>query len=130
MQLPIAEGDDEKYLSVLRSGADVKIYGGFLIAPKIGGDWFLGDDYLFMIPPGIQNPEGPGLHAVDAPVGVADVVADGDGESAKVCPDQIDGGAGLALDGQRCVLTAVLGPLFWGRTCKEEERAKLNFLSA
>ena len=44
---------------------------------------------LFFLP-GVDDAEGPGLHAVDGPVGVALLVADGDGEAAKVGPDQVD----------------------------------------
>ena len=62
--------------------------------------------------PFIENPERSWLHAVDAPVGDALVVADGDGEAAVVGPHQVDGGALLAGDVQDGALAAILRPLF------------------
>ena len=61
--------------------------------------------------PGVDDPERLWPHAVDAPVGVADVVADRDGEAAKVGAYQVDGRPALALDVQRRALAPVLGPL-------------------
>ena len=59
-------------------------------------------------------------HAVDAPVGVAVLVADGDGEPAVVGPDHLDRLVGLALNGQVVALAAVgslvlgaIGALAW-----------------
>ena len=60
--------------------------------------------------PRFDDPESARRHAVDAPVGVAVVVADSDGEAAVVGPDDSDGAALVALDPQRAALAAVLGP--------------------
>ncbi len=57
----------------------------------------------------------PGLVAVYAPRGVAELVADGDGEPAEVGPDDLDGGARAALDRQRCVLATVFRQLIRSR---------------
>ena len=67
------------------------------------------------------------LEAVDAPVGVADIVADGDGEASKVGADDVDDGALVALDLQRRVLAAVLGPALVRRrpSCKGKWRRAL-----
>ena len=70
------------------------------------------------------------LQAVDAPVGVADVVADGDGEAAEVGADDVDDGALVAVDVQRGVLAAVLGPTLVQRrsACKGGERGEASLI--
>ena len=70
------------------------------------------------------------LQAVDAPVGVADVVADGDGEAAEVGAHDVDDGALLAVDLQRRVLAAVLGPPLVGcrrSACKGRREGRGGF---
>lgn len=63
----------------------------------------------------MKNPQTPRAHAVDAPVGVPVVVADGDGEPSIVRPDEVDDGAfsaanlqGLAFTRVRCFISG-----FW-----------------
>ena len=57
--------------------------------------------------PGLHGPEGPPGLAVDLPVGVAVVVADGDGEPAAVGPDDVEVLAVGAADVQAGVLAGV-----------------------
>ena len=62
-------------------------------------------------------------HAVDAPVGVAVLVADGDGEAAEVGSHQVDHLALLAAEGEVRLLTRVRRPVArasWGQTRLEE----------
>ena len=65
----------------------------------------------------LQHPGGGWRHAVDAPVRVAVLVADGDAEPAVVGPDDPDGAvvavaaAVVAVDPQLVVLAAVGGPV-------------------
>ena len=61
--------------------------------------------------PGVDDPERLGPHAVDAPVRVADVVADRDGEAAEVGAHQVDDRARVALNVQGRALAPILGPL-------------------
>ena len=63
--------------------------------------------------PRVDDPQGPGLHAVHAPGRVPLPVTDGDGEPAVVRPDQVDHGALLALQLQQGPLTPVFGPPLW-----------------
>ena len=75
-----------------------------------------------------QNAPRLGSHAVDAPVGVAVAVADGDGEAAVVGPDHLDGGVGVALDRQLVALAAV-GSFVLGSIrilSYEKKREKIN----
>ena len=51
--------------------------------------------FFLGVVPLLQDPGGLRCQAVDAPVGVAVRVADGDGEAAKVGPDDLDGGFGV-----------------------------------
>lgn len=46
----------------------------------------------------MQDPQAPSRHTVDAPVGVAVVVADGDREPSIVGPDEVDDGTLAAAD--------------------------------
>ena len=62
--------------------------------------------------PRVDDPQCPGFHAVDGPVGDALVVADGDREPSEVGPHQVDDGPLLALDLERRALATVLGPPF------------------
>lgn len=55
----------------------------------------------------VQHPEALRRHAVDGPLGVAVVVADGDGEASVVGPDEVDLLARPAGDGQRLALARV-----------------------
>ena len=57
----------------------------------------------------VDHPEGAGLHAVDRPGGVALFVADGDGKSSIVGPDERDGRFLLTLYLQAGTLAPVLG---------------------
>ena len=57
--------------------------------------------------PRFDDPQRPGRHAVDAPVRVAVVVADGDGEAAVVGPDDVQELALLAGAGQPRALARV-----------------------
>ena len=57
--------------------------------------------------PGLHGSEGPTRLAVDLPLGVAVVVADGDGEPAIVGPDDVEVLAGCAADVQARVFTGV-----------------------
>ena len=59
--------------------------------------------------PGLDHPECPGRHAVDGPVCVPVIVADCDGESAIVCPDDVEVESTLARDIEPAVLTGVVG---------------------
>lgn len=63
----------------------------------------------------MQNSETPGGHAVDAPVGIAMVVADRYGESPVIRPDEVDDRTLGASDLQRLPLARVrrLVPWFW-----------------
>jgi len=58
----------------------------------------------------VDDSQGARFHAVDAPRGVALLVADRDGESAVVGPDQVDLLALLALDFKAGTLAPVLRP--------------------
>ena len=63
--------------------------------------------------------------AIDVPVGLTVSVADGDGEAAEVGAHDVDDGALLAVDLQRRVLAAVLGPPLVGcrrSACKGRRR--------
>ena len=59
--------------------------------------------------PCVDNPQSPGLHAVDRPVCDSLRVADADGESAVVGSDQIDSRALLALDFKRRAFAPIFG---------------------
>ena len=59
--------------------------------------------------PGLDHPECPGRHAVDGPVCVPVIVADCDGESAIVCPDDVEVESPLARDIEPAVLAGVVG---------------------
>ena len=59
--------------------------------------------------PGLDHPECPGRHAVDGPVCVPVIVADCDGESAIVCPDDVEVESTLARDIEPAVLAGVVG---------------------
>ena len=60
--------------------------------------------------PILDGPHAPGLEAVGAEVAPLVLITDGEGEAAVVGPDDADGAALVALDRQRAVLAAVLGP--------------------
>ena len=68
---------------------------------------------MLLFSPGVDDPQGPGLHAVHAPGRVPLPVTDGDGEPAVVRPHQVDHGALLALQLQQRPLTPVFGPPLW-----------------
>ena len=61
--------------------------------------------FAVMALPVFENPGGLGRHAVDAPVGAAVTVADGDGEPTEVAPHHLDQLTGLLLARDRHVLT-------------------------
>ena len=58
---------------------------------------------------GADDPEGAGRHAVDTPVGVAMLVADGNGEPAIVGPDDVKMSVGGTGDVQPGVLAGIVG---------------------
>ena len=58
--------------------------------------------------PGPDDPQCAGRHTVDGPVRVAVVVADGDGESAVVCSDNVEVEAGPTGDVEPAVLAGVV----------------------
>lgn len=59
--------------------------------------------------PCFYDPECPGAHAVDAPVCVSVVIADGDGEAAVIGPDDVQVAARGAVDLQPRALARVRG---------------------
>ena len=67
---------------------------------------------------GLQDPETLVGHAVDAPLVVAVVIADGDGEPAVISADQVDVAPVATLDGQGLALARVRR-LVLGRCSKE-----------
>jgi hypothetical protein len=62
---------------------------------------------------------------VRGPAGVAEVVADRDGEAAVVGSDEADDGPLLALDLEAGALATVLGPALRG-TCAEKNQVKIK----
>ena len=58
--------------------------------------------------PGSDDPQSPGGHTVDGPVGIAVVVADCDGKSPIVCSDNVEVEAGATGDVEPAVLAGVV----------------------
>ena len=59
--------------------------------------------------PGSDDPQSPGGHTVDRPVGVAVIVADCDGKSSIVGSDNVEVEAGATGDVEPAVLAGVVG---------------------
>lgn len=75
----------------------------------------------------MENSETLGRHAVDGPLRVAVVVADGDGEAAVVGPDEVDLLARPARDGQ-CLALARVGRVVPRLLWKNNGHVNINSL--
>ena len=74
---------------------------------------------------GVQGTEGAMRHAVDAPISVAMLVANGDGETAVVGPQQVDHLSGVvARERQRGALARVGRPVLPLFSCKKNKPNK------